>query len=118
MRCVIKELKQALLHCQFGTWFNITIVQRDVKGACAMKNLSCKNCQKLNSKRMTDSLYECRCDCGNTVFVWGEDLKSGKVQSCGLCSSDKNGQELNARDNRKRLYICKCGNTIIFSAND
>lgn len=28
-------------------------------------------------------LYECRCDCGNTAYATGSDLRKGGVQSCG-----------------------------------
>ena len=31
--------------------------------------------------------YKCQCDCGSTVIVRSEDLKSGKTQSCGCIKS-------------------------------
>lgn len=31
--------------------------------------------------------YKCKCDCGSIVIVRGEDLKSGKTQSCGCLKS-------------------------------
>lgn len=30
-----------------------------------------------------DALYRCRCECGNEVIAIGNDLKRGKVKSCG-----------------------------------
>jgi hypothetical protein len=33
-----------------------------------------------------EPVYECKCVCGNTIFVKQSDLESGKVTSCGHCS--------------------------------
>jgi hypothetical protein len=33
-----------------------------------------------------EPVYECRCVCGNAIFVKQSDLESGKVTSCGHCS--------------------------------
>ncbi len=61
-----------------------------------------------NGKRRTQ--WECRCDCGNTVFVEQSNLKRGNSSSCGcLC------RELNIRrstkhgDKHTRLYRIWCG---------
>lgn len=34
------------------------------------------------------TLWECRCDCGNTVIVHQQNLKSGHTNSCGCYNSD------------------------------
>lgn len=34
-------------------------------------------------RRYAGSLWECRCDCGNEVMVFGNNLTSGNTKSCG-----------------------------------
>jgi hypothetical protein len=54
-------------------------------------------------------LWECTCDCGKTIFVRGQSLKSGRTKSCG-CFHSARTRESNtrhgatARKNFKRLY--------------
>ena len=33
-------------------------------------------------------LWECKCDCGNVIFVRGDHMKTGNTLSCGECSNN------------------------------
>ncbi len=86
-------------------------------------------------------MWECRCECGNTVFVSGTSLTHGFTKSCGCLQKDKvsafsrsrlndlSGQRfgrltvLRLTDNvvgKKKKYVCKCdcGNEIIVQAGN
>lgn len=67
--------------------------------------------------------WVCRCDCGNTVIVAGNDLKHDHAKiSCG-CIQSTTEQNIGERYGRlviqkilpgaKRLCLCDCGNTKI-----
>ena len=43
-------------------------------------------------------VWECLCDCGNTTFVIGNDLRSGSTRSCGCLR-----QEIRIKENQKRI---------------
>ena len=63
-------------------------------------------------------LWECKCDCGNTVVKKGKLLKNGKVKSCGCIHKAKNltGMKFGnltvikktKRKNRNNIWLCKC----------
>ncbi len=38
-----------------------------------------------HSKKHTEALWRCRCDCGNECLVLGGNLRSGHTTSCGQC---------------------------------
>lgn len=84
-------------------------------------------------------VWECRCDCGNTVLITASELDTGRITSCG-CDTDnrleKNfekhktliGQRvgklvvLEATDQRKNGLLlwkcrCDCGNTVLTNAH-
>ena len=44
-----------------------------------------------NSNRI---MWLCRCDCGNEVRVRGNDLRGGKIQSCGCLGKEKREEAL------------------------
>ena len=55
------------------------------------------------------SAWYCLCDCGNTKIISGNDLKSGKVKSCGCLRSAANKTHKTTHgDRKKRLYACWC----------
>lgn len=75
----------------------------------------------------------CQCDCGNTKIVYGVDLRSGGVQSCGCKRSEKlndlTGQRFgrlvvverapNAPTGRTRWKCrCDCGNSAIVNRSE
>lgn len=49
----------------------------------------CPKCGKAVTYR-EDDVWLCRCDCGREMLVRGEDLRSGKVTSCGFCDASQN----------------------------
>ena len=85
--------------------------------------------ERAGSDKNKKATWLCKCDCGNEVVVRGNDLRQGKVHSCGcyktnLLSRDLVGQKfgkltVKERSNRKgndgALYWiceCDCGNII------
>lgn len=70
-------------------------------------------------------LWECRCDCGKTVFKESRRLKEGVIVSCGcLNKNDLTGQRfgklvaLRATEERRGSSVvwecqCDCGNTVL-----
>ena len=49
----------------------------------------CPKCGRAITYR-EDDVWLCRCECGREVLVRGEDLRSGKVTSCGFCDASQN----------------------------
>ena len=111
-----------------------------------MKDLSGQQFGRLSVIRPTDArkngevLWECLCDCGNTVRVVGSALKRGGSRSCGCLrkedvakrasknSVDLTGQRFGrltavhsteGRKNNSVLWECRCdcGNTVLAQAN-
>jgi len=41
------------------------------------------------SKKDTNARWFCRCDCGQGVVAYGQDLARGKVKSCGCLNADR-----------------------------
>lgn len=64
---------------------------------------------KKSGHRGKDVTWECSCDCGKTVIVSGNDLRSGHTQSCG-CLQRERATEVNTkhgaagRGGRDNLY--------------
>lgn len=56
---------------------------------------------KLDETRKARPYWICRCDCGNTVSVRADLLKTGNTKACG-CLHKKHGQAL--QGNHSRLY--------------
>lgn len=49
------------------------------------------------------AVFECKCECGNTVYVRGRSLRSGETKSCGCLQKDiakEHIEELNAKGGR------------------
>lgn len=44
---------------------------------------------KPNSPKDTNARWLCQCDCGKTTVAYGQDLKRGKVVSCGCWNEEK-----------------------------
>lgn len=73
-----------------------------------------------SKRRMSGKVYwECRCDCGSFVNVNANNLRSGKVKSCG-CSRKRNIYHGHAKRYQKsRTYKAWCNMlTRCFNAND
>ena len=99
-------------------------------GCLHMKDLTGQRFGRLTVLRPTEQrkyrqvVWECRCDCGNTVFVRGSSLSNGLTQSCGcLQMKDLTGQRfgkltvLRPTEQRKYRQVvwecrCDCGNTV------
>ena len=78
-------------------------------------------------------VWECLCDCGNTAFVSGNNLRTGNTKSCGCLTSarrlDIAGQRFGrltaVRPTEERRFnnvvwecICDCGKSTFVSVND
>ena len=102
-------------------------------GCNQIKDITGQRFGKLTALRRTDQrykekvLWECQCDCGNTVLRTTNDLTSGHTTSCG-CNRhemrDITGQRfgrltvLRPTDQRRSEAVvwecrCDCGNTIL-----
>ena len=86
--------------------------------------------------KFRNALWKCQCDCGNTIYVKGTLLTTGKVVSCGECDNkynfdnpqrteidttvigkrfsrllvldEKVEEVIDDNGNKKNIYICKC----------
>ena len=47
-------------------------------------------------------VWECRCDCGNAVFVTVNNLRSGNTKSCGCLSKDSHRQIMRKVNKHRR----------------
>jgi hypothetical protein len=50
--------------------------------------------ERISSNSFGDTIWKCKCDCGNIVFVSAKKLKSGNTQSCG-CLNRERASEMN-----------------------
>lgn len=104
------------------------------KNSALIRDLTGQRFGKLIAIRPTDErknksvVWECRCDCGNTVFVKSTDLLKGGTQSCGCMKKGAPAKNLTGRrfgkliairptDERKDGSVvwecqCDCGNTV------
>jgi hypothetical protein len=41
------------------------------------------------NERDTNARWNCRCDCGNLVIAYGQDLARGKFKSCGCLNAER-----------------------------
>jgi hypothetical protein len=82
------------------------------------------------------AVWECKCDCGNSVEVKVKHLLSGATRSCGCLKSEshikdlsdqrfgrlvaKERMEKKQKNNNSAIWICKCdcGNTVEVSASN
>lgn len=46
--------------------------------------------KRLKCNKWRQSVYLCKCDCGNTIEVVGNDLKNGHTKSCGCTKCSQN----------------------------
>ena len=78
-------------------------------------------------RRHGNAVWECKCDCGKTIFVHTHNLRSGNTTSCGCSRRGKNFVDLTGQRFGKLVVIrrteerhygsvvweckCDCGNT-------
>jgi hypothetical protein len=55
--------------------------------------------EKLGTSKHRTILWNCVCDCGNTIIAQTSDLRKGKIRSCG-CSHFKDRQTLGGKPTR------------------
>ena len=104
-------------------------------GVCNAVDIAGQRFGKLIAVRATEErrngsvIWECRCDCGSTVFVATRGLRSGSTRSCGCLtiSIDLTGQRFGKltavrpteeRLNRQVVWecVCDCGNSAFVGA--
>lgn len=89
--------------------------------------------KKSDKKRKGSTLWECRCDCGNTILLEPYKIRRELVQSCGCSRKMKNMKDLSGKkigrltvlerlDKKKgSCYLwkcrCDCGNVIELPTN-
>lgn len=49
---------------------------------------------KLNEYKDKDLFYQCKCECGNIVNVFGTHLRSGHTLSCGCLKASYGAQQI------------------------
>ena len=87
--------------------------------------------EKLNKKEFTNSVYLCRCDCGNMKEVNINKLHTGHTKSCGCLKHkirDLTGMKFGrlvvdsfkGREANKTFWncTCNCGNKCVVSSRD
>lgn len=62
---------------------------RDIEGLRFGRLTAVRPTEKRDNRRSV--IWECRCDCGNTVFVTRGNLRSGSTQSCGCLHKEVMG---------------------------
>lgn len=72
----------------------------DITGNKYNKLTVVKRVNKPNEKSV---IWECLCDCGNTTYVRGKNLKNGAVKSCG-CLLKSNKSSIRHNMSKTRLY--------------
>lgn len=84
-------------------------------------------------RKNSSVVWECLCDCGNTVFVRSQSLQKGVTQSCGCLQSESKKMNLEGKrfgrllavrptEERKNGYVvwecqCDCGETAYIRSN-
>ena len=79
------------------------------------------------------AVWECKCDCGNTTYVGGYELRNGGVKSCGCLKQKENVSREDLAGKRfgrltviefdyessdtKWICKCDCGNTVSVKAS-
>lgn len=103
MRVMVVALSVALKSIDFISNTMPRIINRVGSrfGRLVVESLSRKNAKG-------QSFWNCRCDCGNTKEVFGGNLNSGNIKSCGCLRSEgnnsKHGHSKNGKQSRE--YIC------------
>lgn len=95
----------------------MTYLTNDITGIKFNNLTTIRRTEEKNKDGRT--LWECKCDCGNTVFVAAKSLKSGNTKSCGCrkwrkaLDHDLVGQAFGklkviSRGDTPAWYKCKC----------
>ena len=88
--------------------------------------------ERIKQKGCTRLKYKCKCDCGNEVYVFGENLRSGHTKSCGCYNPDVSKSKIEditgnkygrlivieraENQGEQTMWLCKCdcgNNTIV-----
>lgn len=123
---------------------------KETVGRNRLKDLTGKRFGKLvvlgptEMRKQTHVVWECKCDCGNTVFVSGKQLTVGSTESCGCLQKESVKEKwfkdltglrfgrlvaMRPTEERKNGFVmwecqCDCGNTVfvrsgsLISGND
>lgn len=69
--------------------------------------------ERMPNKTIGNTIWKCRCDCGNESIVQGGNLRGGKVQSCGCLQREavtKHGMEATPTYNAWASMKSRCNN--------
>ena len=85
--------------------------------------------KKTDRRKGSNVVWECKCDCGNIVYISGANLKRGATKSCG-CKKRQNlsGKRfghliaIQPTEKREKRYVvwecqCDCGNIVLVDVN-
>lgn len=65
---------------------------------------------KIANKKTKQFFWECICDCGNKIVVSGNNIRSGKTQSCGCILKTRNGESKSSSYRSWKAMIERCYN--------
>jgi len=123
---------------------------REVRNAKLRESMIGKTFGRLTVKSFSGvgnklSIYECACECGNSVSVRGHDLVSGNTQSCGCYNKERTSESTKKKADEVRKSVigkvfgrltvveydgpnkqgrsrykcqCECGNTAVVNYNN
>lgn len=85
-----------------SVWYNLSVVKTpgcqimkliDRSGERYERLTVQSRAPKASNPKDTNARWNCLCDCGKSVVAYGNDLKRGKVKSCGCLNDERIAQQ-------------------------